>query len=77
MKNLFAKLLPFLFLGMMLVLLAVGLVLLSWLLIWGAVIGVVLFVIAFIREKLSPSRRMTRSDQSHTRSGRTIDHEDK
>ncbi|HSW93721.1 MAG TPA: hypothetical protein VLJ15_05110 [Gammaproteobacteria bacterium] len=74
MKTIFAKIVPFLFLGMMVVILVVGLVLLSWLLIFGAMVGLVLFLIAWIREKLSPTKHMTRT--RHSTSGRTIDHDD-
>lgn len=73
MKNLLAKLIPFIFLGMMLVILIVGFVLLSYLLIFGAMIGLVLFIIAWIREKLFPSKHLTRTDQ--LKKGRIIDHD--
>ena len=75
MKNLLAKILPFLFLGIMLVILVVGFILLSYLLIWGAIVGLVLFVIAWIREKLFPSRQLTKTTKP--KSGRIIDHDDR
>lgn len=74
MKKMLAKIVPFLFLGMMLVILIVGFILLSYLLIWGAIIGLVLFLIAWVREKLFPSRQLTKTDKST--SGRIIDHDD-
>jgi len=75
MKNVLAKILPFFFLGVMLVILFVGFVLLSYLLILGAVVGLVLFVIAWVREKLFPSKQLTKTDKP--KSGRIIDHEDR
>ncbi|HSW69162.1 MAG TPA: hypothetical protein VLI69_03245 [Gammaproteobacteria bacterium] len=76
MNNLFQRLMPFLFLGIMLVVLVAGLILLSYLLIWGAIVGLVLFLIAWIREKFFPTRQLTKSDKKRT-SNRIIDHEDK
>ncbi len=72
-KNLLSKLVPFLVLGVMLVILVVGLILLSYLLIWGALVGLVLFFIAFIKEKFFPSRQLTKVNKP----GRIIDHDKK
>lgn len=76
MKNLLAKLIPFIFLGMVLVIFIVGIILLSYLLIWGAVVGMVLFLIAWIREKLFPSKQLTPTQKKQS-SGRIIEHDDK
>lgn len=76
MKNIASKILPFLFIGIMLVVLVVGFILLSWLLIWGAIVGMVLFLIAWIKEKLFPSRHLTRTENPRTKTGRIIDHDD-
>ncbi len=75
MKNFLGKLIPFIFLGMMLVIFVVGLILLSYLLIWGAIVGLVLFLIAWVREKLFPRKQLTQSKKPP--SGRIIDHDDK
>lgn len=75
MKNLLSKLVPFIFLGVLLVVLVAGFILLSYLLIWGAIVGLVLFVIAWIREKLFPSKQLTQTEKP--KSGRIIDHDDK
>ncbi len=75
MRNLLAKIIPFLFLGMMLVILVVGFVLLSYLLIFGAIVGLILFVIAWVRDKLFPSKHLTKTNQP--KSGRIIDHDDR
>lgn len=75
MKNVVAKIVPFLFLGVMLVILVAGVILLSYLLIWGAVVGLVLFLIAWIREKLFPSKQLVESQKP--KAGRIIEHEDK
>jgi len=76
MNNLLARIIPFLFLGIMLVILIAGLILLSYLLIWGAVVGLVLFLIAWLREKFFPPRHLTKIDKQ-SKSGRVIDHDDK
>ncbi len=75
MRNLLAKIIPFLFLGLMIVVLVAGFVIVSYLLIWGAVVGLILFLIAWIKEKLFPSRHLTKTQQP--KSGRIIDHDSK
>lgn len=75
MNNLLSRLLPFLFVGVMLVVLVAGFILLSYLLIWGAIVGLILFLIAWIREKLSPTKQVTTKTSSPKKAGRTIDHE--
>jgi len=75
MNKVVAKIVPFLFLGIMLVILVAGVILLSYLLIWGAVVGLVLFSIAWIREKLFPSKHLAKTEKP--KSGRIIDHEDR
>jgi len=77
MNKLMSKVLPFFFVGILLVLLVVGFVLLSYLLIAGAVVGLVLFLIAWIKDKLSPAQRhLTKTDTSK-KTGRTIEHDDR
>ncbi|MDR3490485.1 MAG: hypothetical protein P4M12_00415 [Gammaproteobacteria bacterium] len=73
MQNFLARFMPFLILGLMIVILIAGLVLLSYLLIFGALIGVVLFSAAWLKNKLFPSKDITTNPP---KSGRTIDHDD-
>lgn len=75
MNNLFARVLPFIFFGVMLVLLVIGIVLFSYILILGAIVGSVLFLIAFIRDKLFLSRHVTKT-QPQEKAGRIIEHDD-
>jgi len=74
MRRIFTSLIPFLFFGILVVILAAGLIIVSYLLIWGAIVGLILFLIAWIKEKLFPSKHLTRTNPSKS-SGRTIDHE--
>lgn len=71
MQNFFARLIPFVLLGMALVAFAFGIVLFAYLLLFGAIVGLVLFVIAWIRDKLMKSKRKQVTKTSH----RTIDHD--
>ena len=73
MLNFFAKLVPFVLLGIALVALAFGLMLIAYLLVFGAIVGFVLFAISWIRERFFPSKQVTRVPK---RRGRTIDHQD-
>ncbi len=64
---------PFIFLGIILVIFVAGIILFSYLLILGAIIGLVLFLINWLREKFFVKQR---SVSTTTRpAGRIIDHE--
>lgn len=76
MNRLLQQLLPFLFLGMIIVMLIAGIVLLSYLLIFGALVGVVLYVVALIRDKFFSSKDLTVRSKRQNKTGRTIDHDD-
>lgn len=58
---------PFIGMGIFAVLLAVGIVVFSYLLILGAAVGIILFCVFWIYQKLTASRR--------PRPPRTIDHD--
>ena len=73
MKSIFEKIIPFLFLGMFIVILALGIILISNLMILGAIVGFVLYLIAVIKEKFFPSKNLTKPNPR----GRTFDHDDK
>ncbi len=75
MKSIFEKMLPFMFVGIMLVVLVLGIILFSYILILGAIVGCILYVIARIR-KLFSSKQMARTHQPK-QPGRIIDHDDK
>ena len=72
MNNFVSRLLPFIFLGIFIVLLICGLILLSYLLIAGAVVGLILFVIAFIRDLFIKKNK----SYEKKRTSITIDHHD-
>jgi hypothetical protein len=75
-RSLLARLIPFIFLGVMIVLFVVGIILFSYLLIFGAIVGMILFFITWIKEKLFPSRNI-QSYQKSEKSGRTFEHDKK
>jgi len=75
-QRFFARLIPFIFLGIMVVLFVLGLVLFSYLLIVGAIVGVILFLITWAKEKLFPSKQMQRYQQQDENRGRTFEHDD-
>lgn len=68
MQNFFARLIPFVLLGMAIVAFAFGLLLLTYLLIFGALVGLALFAISWIRDKFFAKKQLTKSR------GRTIEH---
>lgn len=72
MQKLMRRLLPFIGLGIFLVVLFAGIVLLSYLLVYGALIGLVLFGLAWLRDKFFPSKKIS----TQVKRGRTIDHHD-
>lgn len=74
MRALLARLLPFFYLGIVIVIFVAGIILFSYLLVLGAVVGLVLFFIAWLREKFSPSRQIVKPQQKPP-VGRTFDHE--
>ena len=75
MTRLFARLLPFLYLGIVIVLFAIGIILFSYLLILGAVVGFILFFATWIKEKFFPGKAM--SQPKATKVGRTFEHDDR
>lgn len=77
--KLLQTILPFLFLGVFIVLIVIGFVVFSYVLIIGAVIGLILFLISAIREKFQKVKRMppnlNQYDKPSKHSGRTIEHD--
>jgi hypothetical protein len=71
MEPFLARLLPFMFLGILTVLTVVGIILFSYLLIFGAAVGFILFVVAWIKGLFTrKNQRLVRHKQ-----GRIIEHE--
>jgi hypothetical protein len=74
-KKLFKQLMPFVIVGVVIVIFAFGIMLLAYLLLFGAIVGTILFAFNWIRDKLrKPPVIPTRNKQ--TRSGRVIDTDD-
>lgn len=74
MQSFIARLLPFMFLGILLVLVVVGIILFSYLLLFGAMIGLILFVVAWIKGLFLPNKqKCPRGYQK--KQGRIIDHD--
>lgn len=71
MKKFTERFIPFLVLGIALVIGVVGIFLLSYVLIWGAIVAVVLYVIAWVKNKFSAKPEKVKTPEK----GRTIDHE--
>ena len=72
MQNLFAKLLPFIFLGVALVAMVFGLLLLAYLFTFGALVGLTLFAVAYIKQRFFTSHPIVLPKKQ----GRTIDHDE-
>lgn len=69
-----SRIIPFIFLGIMIVIFVVGIVLLSYLLVVGAVVGLVLFAIVWVKEKLF--NKKNKSIVKRKPGNQTIDHDD-
>ena len=84
MKQILAKILPFIGLGVFLVLFVLGLILSFYLLLWGALFGLAIFAIISIKNALfgmkqphmpqHPTRE--RQTERQEKIGRTFDHKD-
>jgi hypothetical protein len=72
MQNLYAKLLPFIFLGIAVVALIFGLFLLAYLFIFGTLVGLSLFAIAYVKQRFFASKQIIIPKKQ----GRTIDHDE-
>ncbi len=71
MNKILARIMPFFFLGIFVVLFIVGIVIFSYLLLAGAVVGGILFLVVWLRDKFYPVKKQLKHQ------GRTFDHEDK
>jgi hypothetical protein len=70
MRSLPSRFMPYLMLGIMLVILTAGLILLSYLLVFGALVGLALFAVAWLKAKLFPPSQLP---QVKPKQGRIID----
>ncbi len=73
------RLVPFIGMGIFIVLIIVGLIFLSYLIVIGALIGFVLFVLAYLKNRFFPNKYpTTKSQQSEDQShhGKTYDHDE-
>lgn len=67
-----AKIMPFLALGVFVVLCVIAVIISFYVLLWGAIIGAVVFVVAWLKSKFCPAKKQPK-DGEHQ--GRTIDHD--
>ena len=72
MQKFLERFMPFLVMGVALVVGIIGLFLLSYLLIWGALVAVILYFIAWIGEKIKGKSNKVKKE---AHKGRTIEHE--
>ncbi|HLB58010.1 MAG TPA: hypothetical protein VJL60_04270 [Gammaproteobacteria bacterium] len=69
--RIFSKIVPFVFLGVFLVIFVLGLLLFSYLLILGALVGIILFAIAWIKDTFFSTKKKSPSEKR----GRIIEHD--
>jgi hypothetical protein len=74
MNRLLSQLVPFLLLGIAIVAFAFGIMLLAYLFLFGAIVGLILFIATWIKQKLFPTKTLTRPHR--IKRGRTIDSDD-
>lgn len=70
--SIFKRLTPFLVAGILIVILAFGLVLFAYIFLIGAIVGTCLFVVNWIRQRFAPPKPV----KPPTPSGRIIDSDD-
>lgn len=73
MRALLLRLLPFIFLGITIVLFIAGILVFSYVLIIGALLGFVMFIMVWLKDKLFPNKTIAKRPRSS--SGRVIDQE--
>lgn len=72
---LLAKFLPFLMLGLMIVLFIIGVIFFSYVLIIAVIIGAILYAVAYIRLKFFTPKKPAQKTGSTGSKGRVIDHD--
>lgn len=75
LNKFFVRIIPFIGLGIFLILLAVGFVIFSYLLIFGAILGLVIFAFYWVYNLLTGRNKPNMPRPAQTRRGRTIDHD--
>jgi len=73
MKRFFKQFIPFIIIGIVIVALAFGILLLSYLLLFGVMMGLILFFINWVRNKFFPPKKPIIVKK---KSGRIIDSDD-
>lgn len=73
MQRFLNQLIPFILVGVAIVAFVFGIMLLGYLLLFGAIVGFALFAFNWLREKLFPTKTMTKPEK---KSGRIIDSDD-
>jgi uncharacterized membrane protein YGL010W len=73
MKHLFNRFIPFLLLGITIIVFAFGIMLLAYLLIIGAIVGFVLYLFSWIKQKCFSHKTKSTLEPRHSKSGRVID----
>lgn len=68
------RIIPFILLGVAIVVFALGMMLLFYLLLLGAAVGFILFLATWIRDKFFPTKKIVRHEHEK-KSGRIIDHD--
>lgn len=72
----FARFVPFLMMGVMIVLFIIGLFVFSYILIVAAIIGFILFIISAVRARFFNKGTHVHQEQFETKTGRTIEYDD-
>ncbi len=70
MNRILAAIVPFIFIGIVLVLVAVGMIVFSWVLFFGIITGLVLYLIAWVRATFFAAKQ---SPMQKPHQGRIID----
>jgi hypothetical protein len=70
MQSIFARLIPFILLGVAIVAFAIGMIVMAYIFIFGAALGLFFFAIAWLRSKFFAEKTIV-----VTKRGRTIDHD--
>lgn len=73
LQLLLARVMPFLVLGLIIVLFIIGIFVFSYVLIFACLVGFILFVVAWVRDKVTGRRKMNSNQPPQKTPGRIID----
>jgi hypothetical protein len=71
MQSFFARLIPFILLGVAIVAFVLGMIVMAYVFVFGALLGMAIFAIAWVRTKFFPN-----NTKGVVKRGRTYDHND-